>query len=177
MKQENKWGKRSAPSAFWKVYMLTNVSNDFKKEWLFKAQITFRFIALILKWYESLWIFCSNYKDFIYKRYRVLLTCRQTIPLWLSYVDFTFTIRHQGEIDAFLHHLNEENADKNLSEKPKRTVDFLNKNFLTSRDENTQRSVFRSAQHHTKPDYKKSSERHATSLHLARQLIRQKQIP
>ena len=157
--------------------MLTNVSNDFKKEWLFKAQITFRFIALILKWYESLWIFCSNYKDFIYKRYRVLLTCRQTIPLWLSYVDFTFTIRHQGEIDAFLHHLNEENADKNLSEKPKRTVDFLNKNFLTSRDENTQRSVFRSAQHHTKPDYKKSSERHATSLHLARQLIRQKQIP
>ena len=73
------------------------------------------------------------------------MTCRQTIPLWLSYVDFTFTIRHQGEIDAFPHHLNEENADKNLSEKPKRTVDFLNKNFLTSRDENTQRSVFRSA--------------------------------
>ena len=72
------------------------------------------------------------------------MTCRQTIPLWLRYVDFTFTIRHQGAIDAFLHHLNEENADKNLSEKLKRTVDFLNKNFLTSRDENTQRSVFRS---------------------------------
>ena len=40
-----------------------------------------------------------------------LSTCRQTIPLWLRYVDDTFTaVRHDG-IYAFHHHLNEQNTD------------------------------------------------------------------
>lgn len=43
---------------------------------------------------------------------RALATCRQTIPLWLRYVDGTFTAVHKDEIDAFHDHLNgEQNAD------------------------------------------------------------------
>ena len=42
---------------------------------------------------------------------RALATCRQTIPLWLRYVDDTFTAIHKDEIDAFHDHLNEQNAD------------------------------------------------------------------
>ena len=36
---------------------------------------------------------------------RALATCRQTIPLWLRYVDDTFTAVHKDEIDAFHNHL------------------------------------------------------------------------
>ena len=42
---------------------------------------------------------------------RALATCRQTIPLWLRYVDDTFTAVHKDEIDAFHDHLNKQNAD------------------------------------------------------------------
>ena len=42
---------------------------------------------------------------------RALATCRQTIPLWLRYVDDTFTAVHKDEIDDFHDHLNEQNAD------------------------------------------------------------------
>ena len=42
---------------------------------------------------------------------RALTTCRQTIPLWLRYVDDTFTAVHKDEIDEFHDHLNEQNAD------------------------------------------------------------------
>ena len=38
-----------------------------------------------------------------------LSTCRQTIPLWLRYVDDTFTAIRHDDIDAFHHHLNEQN--------------------------------------------------------------------
>ena len=40
-----------------------------------------------------------------------LATCQQTIPLWLHYVDNTFTTVHEDEIDAFHNHLNEQNTD------------------------------------------------------------------
>ena len=42
---------------------------------------------------------------------RALATCRQTIPLWLRYVDDTFTALHKDEIDDFHKHLNEQHAD------------------------------------------------------------------
>ncbi|CAH3162654.1 unnamed protein product [Pocillopora meandrina] len=40
-----------------------------------------------------------------------LSTCRQTIPLWLRYVDDTFTAVRHDKIDAFHHHLNEQKTD------------------------------------------------------------------
>ena len=41
---------------------------------------------------------------------RSLATCR-TIPLWLRYVDDTFTALHKDEIDDFHDHLNEQNTE------------------------------------------------------------------
>jgi len=38
-------------------------------------------------------------------------TCWQTIPLWLRYIDDTFTAVHKDEIDDFHNHLNGQNAD------------------------------------------------------------------
>ena len=38
-------------------------------------------------------------------------TCRQTILLWLRYVDDAFTAERHDEIDAFHHHLKEQNTD------------------------------------------------------------------
>jgi len=40
-----------------------------------------------------------------------LATCRQMIPLWLHYVEDTFTAVHKDEIDYFHDHLNEQNTD------------------------------------------------------------------
>ena len=60
---------------------------------------------------------------------RALATCRQTIPLWLRYVDDTFTTVHKDEIDDFHDHLNEQNADiqftKEIEQKGKTSVPRL----------------------------------------------------
>jgi len=42
---------------------------------------------------------------------RALPTCRQTIPLWLRYIDDTFTAFHKHEIDDFHDHLKQKNGD------------------------------------------------------------------
>jgi len=42
---------------------------------------------------------------------RALVTCRQTIPLWLRNVDHTFTTVHTDEIDDFHEYLNKQNTD------------------------------------------------------------------
>ena len=79
---------------------------------------------------------------------RALATCRQTIPLWLRYVDDTFTAIHKDEIDAFHNHLNEQNADiqftKEIEENGK--LPFLD--CLVSRDNNELRTtVYRKPTH------------------------------
>ena len=79
---------------------------------------------------------------------RALATCRQTIPLWLRYVDDTFTAIHKDEIDAFHDHLNEQNADiqftKEIEENGK--LPFLD--CLVSRDNNELRTtVYRKPTH------------------------------
>ena len=79
---------------------------------------------------------------------RTLATCRQTIPLWLRYVDGTFTAVHKDEIDAFHDHLNEQNADiqftKEIEENGK--LPFLD--CLVSRDNNELRAtVYRKPTH------------------------------
>ena len=42
---------------------------------------------------------------------QALATYKQTVPLWLRYVDDTFTAVHKDEIDTFHEHLNRQNAD------------------------------------------------------------------
>jgi len=42
---------------------------------------------------------------------RALATYKRTLPLWLRYVDDTFTAAHGDEIDYFHEHLNGQNAD------------------------------------------------------------------
>ena len=79
---------------------------------------------------------------------RALTTRRQTIPLWLRYVDDTFTANHKDEIDAFHDHLNEQNADiqftKEIEENGK--LPFLH--CLVSRDNNElQTIVYRKPTH------------------------------
>ena len=79
---------------------------------------------------------------------RALATCRQTIPLWLRYVDDTFTTIHKDEIDTFHDHLNEQNADiqftKEIEENGK--LPFLD--CLVSRDNNELRTtVYRKPTH------------------------------
>ena len=70
-----------------------------------------------------------------------LATCRQTIPLWLRYVDDTFTAVHKDEIDDFHDHLNEQNADIQFTKEieENRTLPFLD--CLVSRDNNELRTI------------------------------------
>ena len=42
---------------------------------------------------------------------RALATCRQTIPLWLRYVQDGFTACHKDVIDAFHNHLKEQKVE------------------------------------------------------------------
>ena len=70
-----------------------------------------------------------------------LSTCRQTIPLWLRYVDDTFTAVHKDEIDDFHDHSKKKKADiqftKEIEENGK--LPFLD--CLVSRDNNELRTT------------------------------------
>ena len=67
---------------------------------------------------------------------RALSTYTKTLPLWLRYVDDTFTAVHKDEIDTFHEHLNRQNPHiqftKEIEENGK--IPFLD--CLVSRDEN-----------------------------------------
>ena len=74
---------------------------------------------------------------------RALATCQQTIPLWLHYIDDTFTTAHKDEIDDFHDHLNEQ-FTKEIEENGK--LPFLD--CLVSRDNNElQTIVYRKPTH------------------------------
>ena len=79
---------------------------------------------------------------------RALTTCRQTIPLWLRYVDDTFTAVHKDEIDEFHDHLNEQNADIQFTREVEEDGKLPFLDCLVSRDENTLRTtVYRKPTH------------------------------
>ena len=79
---------------------------------------------------------------------RTLATCRQTIPLWLEYVDNTFTAVHKDEIDAFHDHFNDQNADIQFTEEIEENGKLPLLDCLVSRDNNELRTtVYRKPMH------------------------------
>ena len=81
-------------------------------------------------------------------RRKLQSTCRQTIPLWLRYVDDTFTAVHKDEIDEFHDHLNEQNADIQFTREVEEDGKLPFLDCLVSRDENTLRTtVYRKPTH------------------------------
>jgi len=82
------------------------------------------------------------------KEERALATYKQTLPLWLRYVDDTFTAAHKDEINDFHEHLNEQNADiqftKEIEENAK--ISFLE--CLVTHDNNKLRTtIYRKPTH------------------------------
>ena len=88
----------------------------------------------------------------------------KTLPLWLRYVDDTFTAVHKDEIDTFHEHLNRRNPHiqftKEIEENGK--IPFLD--CLVSRGENKPRPPF-TENRHTLTDY---STNHPTTLLLTK---------
>jgi len=80
---------------------------------------------------------------------RALATCRQTIPLWLRYVDDAFTAVHKDEIDAFHDHLNgEQNADIQFTNEIEENGKLPFLDSSVSRDNNELRTtVYRKPTH------------------------------
>ena len=79
---------------------------------------------------------------------RALATCRQTIPLWLRYVDDTFTAVHKDEIDDFHKHLNEQHADIQFTREIEEDGKLPFLDCLVSHDNNELRTtVYRKLTH------------------------------
>ena len=70
-----------------------------------------------------------------------LSTCQQTIPLWLRYVDDTFTAVRHDEIDAFHHHLNERNTDIQFTREIEENGKLLFLHCRGGRDDNSLRTA------------------------------------
>ena len=57
---------------------------------------------------------------------QALATYNRTVPLWLRYVDNTFTAVHKDGIDDFHEHLNRQNADIQVTKEIRKpTVRYL----------------------------------------------------
>ena len=79
---------------------------------------------------------------------RALATCRQTIPLWLRYVDDTFTAAHKDEIDDFHQYLNEQHADIQFTREIEEDGKLPFLDCLVSHDNNELRTtVYRKPTH------------------------------
>ena len=77
-----------------------------------------------------------------------LSTRRQTIPLWLRYVDDTITAVRHDEIDAFHYHLNEQNTDIQFTREVEENGKLPFLDCLVSRDDNSLRTtVYRKPTH------------------------------
>ena len=77
-----------------------------------------------------------------------LSTRRQTIPLWLRYVDDTITAVRHDEIDAFHYHLNEQNTDIQFTREVEENGKLPFLDCLVSRDDNSLRTtVYRKTTH------------------------------
>ena len=70
-----------------------------------------------------------------------LSTCRQTIPLWLRYVDDTFTAVRHDKIDAFHHYLNEQNTEMQFTREVEENGKLPFLDCLVSRDDNSLRTT------------------------------------
>jgi len=86
-----------------------------------------------------------------------LATCQQTIPLWLRYVDDTFTAVHKDEIDAFQDHLNEQNAHIQFTKEIKENGKLPFLDCLVSCDNNELRMKVYRKQAHTDRSLDESS--------------------
>ena len=70
------------------------------------------------------------------------------IPLWLRYVDDTFTAAHKDEIDDFHDHLNKQNADIQFTKEIKENGKLPFLDYLVNRDNNELRTtVYRKPTH------------------------------
>ena len=75
-------------------------------------------------------------------------TCRQTIPLWLRYVDDTFTAVQHDEVNAFHHHLNGQNTDIQFTREVEENGKLPFLDYLVRRDDNSLRTtVYRKPTH------------------------------
>ena len=80
---------------------------------------------------------------------QALATYKRTLPLWLRYVDDTFTAVHKDEIDDFHEHLNRQNADiqftKEIEENGK--IPFLDCLVTRDNDNKLSTTVYRKPTH------------------------------
>ena len=79
---------------------------------------------------------------------QALTSYKRTIPLWLRYVDDTFTTLHKGEIDDFHEHLNRQNAHVQFTKEIEDNGKISFVDCLVIRDNNRlQTTVYRKPTH------------------------------
>ena len=77
---------------------------------------------------------------------RAIATYQQTLPIWLCYVDDTFTIVYQDEINTFHEHLNEHNPDIHFTKKIEENGKILTTNEIKSWYTNSEREPLNRAE-------------------------------
>ena len=79
---------------------------------------------------------------------QALASYKRTIPLWLRYVDDTFTTLHKDEIDDFHEHLNRQNAHIQFTKEIENNGKIPSMDGLVTRDNNRlQTTVYRKPTH------------------------------
>ena len=79
---------------------------------------------------------------------QALATYKQTVPLWLCYVNDTFTAVHKDKIDTFYEHLNRQNPDIQFTGEVEENGKFPLLDCLVSRHDNKlQTTMYRKPTH------------------------------